>query len=87
MKSYRIVEVRYPNLPSIYQVQIRNFLGIWMFLGRYTDKRFFTSLNNFQTSFPSFEEAYKRIEDHNTYYKRIRDHINSKRVVLKKLEI
>lgn len=72
--NYRILTKEYKNTDPAYYAQVRHpWFKFWCYLGKYTDRLFFSDLNDRQLVYNSLDEAYLRIEDHKIKMIRIKE--------------
>jgi hypothetical protein len=75
MQKYKIIEHTIGTCMPIYYVKVTHpwFKNLWTYLGKFTDKYYFTTINDRQTVYLSLEEAYRRVQEHKSYKRRLRD--------------
>ena len=86
--KYKIIKQEFFNELPLYFLKTRNPLfGNWMYLGKYTNRFYFTRLN-YNTEFESIEEIYRRIARKERDEKRCKDvmRFQSKTLILKHLK-
>lgn len=74
MVRFKIIKETYSNNVVLYRLKYRHpwFKRLWVYVGKNTDRLFFTKYNYHQTTFNSFEEAYNRYEEYKKYIKYVK---------------
>lgn len=75
MQSYRIIEHTIGDCNPVYYVKATHpwFKRLWMYVGKYTDRYYFTTINDRQVTYNTLEEAYRRIQDHKRFKHRLNE--------------
>ena len=74
MQSYRIIEHTIGGCAPVYYVKATHpwFKKLWMYVGKYTDRYYFTTINDRQTVYTTFEDAHRRVLEHKRYKLRLK---------------
>jgi len=75
MQQYKIIEHTINDCEPIYYVKVTHpwFKKLWVYVGKYTDRYYLTTMNDRQVVYDTLEDAYKRIQEHKRFIKRLRE--------------
>ncbi len=69
--EFKITEETYKNGTTVYRLKIRHpWFPIWMYIGRAADRMFFTTMNDYQTAYHTYEDACRRVYEYKAYIER-----------------
>jgi len=80
----KIIKKEFPSIEPIFYVKVRHpWFKNWMYIAKYTDRFYFTTLN-YKVTFNSIEEVYNKLYEYKKIKKRtVKEMVNSESRIIK----